>query len=106
MTGLMAGRTTHRRGSQVWVVDGVAVQGYNLPAAALISFGEAWHGNHHAWPESARLGLLPGQADPGWWTLLLLHRLGLAWDLREPANLLHETVERVHYNLACSAILK
>jgi len=83
----LVGHITHWCGSQVWAVDGVAVQGYNLPVAALISFGEAWHGNHHAWPESARLGLLPGQADPGWWTLLLLHRLGLAWDLREPANL-------------------
>ena len=73
----LIGHITHRRGSQVWSVDNVAVQGYNLPAAAWISFGEAWHGNHHAWPESARLGLLPGQIDPGWWVLVALRRLGL-----------------------------
>ena len=68
-------------------VDGTAVQGHDLPAAALITFGEAWHGNHHAWPESARLGVLPGQADPGWWVLVTLRRAGLAWNLNQPGDL-------------------
>lgn len=66
----LVGHLTHRRGPQGWVVDGVAVQGHDLPSAALITFGEAWHGNHHAWPDSARLGLEHGQHDPGWWVLL------------------------------------
>ena len=83
----LVGHVTHRRGPAGWVVDGAAVQGHDLPALALFTFGEAWHGNHHAWPESARLGLEPGQADPGWWTLLALRRLGLVWDLRQPADL-------------------
>ncbi len=81
------GHLTHRGGSQGWSVRGVAVQGYDLPGAALITFGEAWHGNHHAWPDSARLGLGPGQPDPGWWVLTVLRRLGLVWDIREPAGL-------------------
>ena len=81
----LVGHVTHRRGRQGWVVDGVAVQGHDLPAAALVTFGEAWHGNHHAWPDSARLGLEPGQHDPGWWLLLALRRLGWVWDLREPS---------------------
>ena len=84
----LVGHITHRRGPSDWVVDGVAVQGHDLPAVALITFGEAWHGNHHAWPDSARLGLEPGQVDPGWWVLLAMRRLGLAWDLREPAQLM------------------
>jgi translation initiation factor IF-2 len=83
----LIGHITHRRGPQSWVVDGVAVQGHDLPAAAWITFGEAWHGNHHAWPESARLGIKPGQADPGWWVLRAMRRLGLAWDLKEPEHL-------------------
>lgn len=81
------GHLTHRRGPQGWIVDDVAVQGHDLPAAALITFGEAWHGNHHAWPESARLGVEPGQHDPGWWVLLAMRRLGLVWDLKEPPML-------------------
>ena len=81
------GHITHRQGPQGWAVDGVAVQGHDLPAAALVTFGEAWHGNHHAWPGSARLGVEPGQHDPGWWVLVTMRRLGLAWDLTEPVHL-------------------
>lgn len=40
------------------------------PAAAWLTFGEAWHSTHHAWPQSARLGAEEGQADPAWWLLL------------------------------------
>ena len=47
----LVGHLTHRRGPSGWVVDGVAVQGHDLPAASLLTFGEAWHGNHHAWPD-------------------------------------------------------
>lgn len=83
----LVGHITHRRGPAGWVVDGTAVQGHDLPIAALITFGEAWHGNHHAWPDSARLGIEPGQHDPGWWVLVTLRRLGLVWDLREPEHL-------------------
>ena len=78
---------THRNGPQGWVVDGEAVQGHDLPAAAWLTFGEAWHSTHHAWPDSARLGIEPGQADPGWWLLCGLARLGLVWDLKQPRDL-------------------
>ena len=32
---------------------------------ALLTFGDGWHNNHHAFPASARHGLLAGQPDPG-----------------------------------------
>ena len=54
---------------------------------SILTMGECWHNNHHAFPGSARLGLFPGEWDPGWWTLLLLRRLGLAWDFRLPQDL-------------------
>ncbi len=88
---------THRGGPQGWVVEGESVQGHDLPAAAWLTFGEAWHSTHHAWPESARLGIEPGQADPGWWLLRGLAWLGLVWDLQEPATLTPRAgVRRVH----------
>ena len=40
-------------------------QGYHLPRFGLITFGEALHGNHRAFPHSARLGLVGGEHDPG-----------------------------------------
>lgn len=83
----LVGHFAHRRGHQGWAVDGVAVQGYNLPAVGLITFGEAFHGNHHAFPESARLGLERGQIDLGWWLIRTLMALRLASEIRLPENL-------------------
>ena len=46
--------------------------------------GEQWHQNHHDRPGSARLGFAPGQLDVGWYTILLLEKVGLAKDVRRP----------------------
>jgi stearoyl-CoA desaturase (delta-9 desaturase) len=77
-----------RTGSPMrWRVNGAGVQGRDVPLAAWVSMGESWHNNHHAYPGSARLGLNDDQPDPGWWFLLALRKLGLAWDLKTPATL-------------------
>lgn len=68
-------------------VRGAAVQGRNVRFTSLLTMGECWHNNHHAFPGSARLGLLPGEWDPGWWALLVLRRLGLVRNLRLPCDL-------------------
>ncbi len=82
----MVGHFSHRRGHQGWAVDGVAVQGYNIRFISLITFGESWHGNHHAFPGSAHLGIERGQLDPGWWLIKALQFLGLVWDVKEPEH--------------------
>jgi stearoyl-CoA desaturase (Delta-9 desaturase) len=58
----------------------------NARLFSLLSFGESWHNNHHAFPGSANFGLGHGWSDPGWWVVLGLARLGLATDLRLPTN--------------------
>lgn len=63
--------------------DGAVVQGQNVRGWGLLTFGEAYHNNHHAFPESARLGLFKGQPDPGWWVLMALRRIRLVWDVVE-----------------------
>jgi stearoyl-CoA desaturase (delta-9 desaturase) len=45
---------------------------------ALLTFGEGWHNNHHAFPSSARMGLRRWEVDPTWWHIQLLRRCGLA----------------------------
>lgn len=83
----LIGYFAHNHGQMHFHVDGAAVQGRNIRLASLLTMGECWHNNHHAYPGSARLGLLPGEWDPGWWALLLLQRMGLVSALRLPHDL-------------------
>lgn len=80
----LIGHFAHNTGHRDWHVEGAAVQGFNVPFAALLTMGESWHNNHHAFPGSAKLGLEPGQWDPGWWVLQALERAGLARNLVLP----------------------
>jgi stearoyl-CoA desaturase (delta-9 desaturase) len=50
----------------------------NVGSLALVSLGDSWHNNHHAFPSSPRHGLRWWQVDPSWWTLRLLVLLGWA----------------------------
>ncbi|MBW3661781.1 MAG: acyl-CoA desaturase [Actinobacteria bacterium] len=52
---------------------------------SLLSFGESWHNNHHAFPTSARHGLLRGQFDPAWVFIRVLSWIRLARDIRLPS---------------------
>lgn len=83
----LIGYFAHNHGHRDWDVRGAAVQGHNVPFAALLTMGESWHNNHHAFPGSAKLGLFPGQWDPGWWVLQTFERLGLASDFVLPEDL-------------------
>jgi stearoyl-CoA desaturase (Delta-9 desaturase) len=60
-------------------------QSRNGGVFALITLGEAWHNNHHAFPESASFGLDWYRADPGYWLIRLLAACGLAWDVGLPS---------------------
>lgn len=49
---------------------------------ALMTFGEGWHNNHHAFPAAARHGLSWYQVDINWYGIWLLKKLGLARKIR------------------------
>ena len=49
---------------------------------ALITCGEGWHNNHHAFPKSARHGLRPWEFDMTWLLICLLSKLGLATNIK------------------------
>jgi fatty-acid desaturase len=83
----LIGYLAHNHGTIEREVRGAAVQGRNIRFVSLLTMGECWHNNHHAFPGSARLGLEPGEWDPGWWVLQGLHRFGLVWDIRLPMDL-------------------
>jgi stearoyl-CoA desaturase (delta-9 desaturase) len=55
----------------------------NLAWLAPLSFGEAWHNNHHAFPTSAAHGLrwYERMLDPSAILIGTMERLGLVWDV-------------------------
>jgi stearoyl-CoA desaturase (Delta-9 desaturase) len=56
----------------------------NLAAAAILTMGESWHNGHHAFPRSARHGLLAGQWDSSALLIRGLERVGWARDVHQP----------------------
>ena len=53
---------------------------------ALVILGEGWHHNHHAFPNSAKMGLKWWELDLGWVCILLLKYLGLVWNVKIPSS--------------------
>ncbi|MDM7922442.1 MAG: fatty acid desaturase [Pyrinomonadaceae bacterium] len=49
---------------------------------AILTFGEGWHNNHHAFPTSARHGLDWHQFDMNWITIRIFEKLGWAKKIR------------------------
>jgi len=72
----------HTRGSQRYAIHGSPEQGRNIWLLGVISFGEGFHNNHHAYPGSARMGQLWHEFDIGWYVLRCLEACGAVWNLR------------------------
>lgn len=51
---------------------------------ALMTFGEGWHNNHHAFPASARHGLAWYELDINWYGIWAMKQLGLIKKIRRP----------------------
>ncbi|BAC90807.1 acyl-CoA desaturase [Gloeobacter violaceus] len=56
----------------------------NLWWAALLTYGEGWHNNHHAQPNAARAGLRWWEVDMTWWVIRALEMAGLATQVVPP----------------------
>lgn len=52
----------------------------------ILAFGEGWHNNHHAFPNSARHGLKWWQFDLSWIIIRSMALCGLAWNVKTPTN--------------------
>jgi fatty-acid desaturase len=58
-----------------------ADQSRNNWVVALLTYGEGWHNNHHAFPTMARNGFKWWEFDVTFMAIKLLEKLGLAWDV-------------------------
>jgi stearoyl-CoA desaturase (delta-9 desaturase) len=81
----------HFFGTRRFAVDD---QSTNVFWLSLLSFGESWHHNHHAFPRSAVHGLRWWELDPTAWMVRAMRRLRLAW------NVVEITPERQRQKLA------
>jgi stearoyl-CoA desaturase (delta-9 desaturase) len=73
----------HIYGRRPFVTDD---ESRNNWAVAFVSLGEGWHHNHHAFPTSARHGLLPFQLDPSYAIIWMMERVGLAREVKRPTE--------------------
>lgn len=55
----------------------------NFPIA-IVSLGEGWHNNHHAFPTSARHGLRWWQFDSSYILIKAMEKVGLVWNVIVP----------------------
>jgi stearoyl-CoA desaturase (delta-9 desaturase) len=69
-------------------------QSTNVAWLSLLSLGESWHHNHHAFPRSAYHGLRRWEIDPSGLLISMMQRVGLAW------NVVRITPERQHQKTA------
>jgi len=72
---------THMWGSQRFITSDTSKNSFWV---ALLTFGEGWHNNHHAHPQTARHGLTWWEIDFNWYGICVLRFLGLAWDIKTP----------------------
>ncbi len=72
----------HRWGYRTYATDDLST---NCWWVALLTWGEGWHNNHHAFPSSARHGLRWFEFDPTWLQIRLLQALGLVRQVKLPS---------------------
>ncbi len=79
--GLSINSITHLYGNRSF---DTREQSTNNSWLAIPTLGEAWHNNHHAFPNSAKFGLNWWQLDPGYWVVNALEKLGLVYFVKAP----------------------
>lgn len=72
----------------------------NAGVLALVTFGESWHNNHHAFPDSASFGLNWYRLDPGYWLIKFLSLVGAAHDVGIPTSERRYSKRRRHQTLS------
>ena len=72
---------------------------------ALLTMGEGWHNNHHAYQASARQGFRWWEFDPTFYLLRALSCFGVVWDLHVPPKAVvrgeHQLGRRVINKVGC-----
>ncbi|KAK9066288.1 hypothetical protein SSX86_013609 [Deinandra increscens subsp. villosa] len=73
----------HIWGYQAWNTGDLSKNNWWV---AILTFGEGWHNNHHAFEFSARHGLEWWQIDISWYIIRVLEAVGLATNVKVPTE--------------------
>ncbi|GJR98725.1 fatty acid desaturase, type 1 protein [Tanacetum coccineum] len=73
----------HTWGERPWNTSDTSTNNWWV---AILTFGEGWHNNHHAFPKSARHGIEWWQLDVSWEIIKFLETIGLATDIKLPTE--------------------
>jgi len=76
------GYAAHAWGERRFVVANAVESGTNVWPLGVLSFGEGFHNNHHAFSWSARFGMRWHEVDLGWLVIRFLEVLGVVDDVR------------------------
>ena len=80
-TTWLVNSATHMWGSQRFLTRDTSKNSFWV---AMLTFGEGWHNNHHAHPQSPRHGFAWYEFDLNWYGIEALRLVHLAWDLKLP----------------------
>ena len=78
----LVGYIVHKWGYKTYNIKGAIEEGRNSLILGWLTFGEAYHNNHHKFPDSASMGLKRVELDIGYLTILFLKKIKLAWDVK------------------------
>lgn len=84
------GYISHKHGYRKYIIANANESGYNHWLLGVISFGEGFHNNHHAFPSSSRFGVRWFEFDLSWQFIKVLRFSKLIWNVKS-AN--HETLK-------------
>nr|GEW03276.1 palmitoyl-monogalactosyldiacylglycerol delta-7 desaturase, chloroplastic-like [Tanacetum cinerariifolium] len=73
----------HIWGKRAWNTDDLSKNNWWV---AMVTFGEGWHNNHHAFEYSARHGLQWWQINLCWYMICFLESMGLATNVKVPTQ--------------------
>ncbi|CAK9329452.1 unnamed protein product [Citrullus colocynthis] len=80
---LLVNSICHRSGRQQWKTRDLSI---NNGWMSLVTFGESWHNNHHAFPYSARHGFEWWQIDLSWYVIRFLQAIEVATNVKLPPH--------------------
>lgn len=85
------GSVCHRYGARPFETNDHSTNNWLVAA---LTFGEGLQNNHHAFPSWYRHGVHWYEPDLSGWTLALLGKLGIVWELRSPSAAMIDKVRK------------